>query len=95
MLDIKANFRGKYKNLYCEGCLDKNIEETQEHIFTCKALSTGEIAASKISYEDLLSQNIMKQITISEILKKRLNRRTELMNSRVSPVPILGPCDPL
>ena len=44
MLDIKANYKGKYRknNLYCESCLKKDIEETQEHIYTCESLSTGE-----------------------------------------------------
>ena len=36
MLDLKANFRGKYETDICGLCNEK--EDTTEHLFTCKEL---------------------------------------------------------
>ena len=97
MLDLKANYKGNYKssNIHCEGCLNKNVVETQEHIFVCNSLS-GEIAVCNTSYDDLLGHNVMEQKRVSEILRKRLSKRKEKMDNRTnSPVSGQGPSDPL
>ena len=36
MLDVKANFRGKYSDSICDLC--QREEDTTEHIFDCKRL---------------------------------------------------------
>ena len=84
MLDVKCNYKGKFKkdNLYCEGCLNKDEEETQEHIFSCPSLSSGELITQGIKYNDLFSENVNKQKTICEILRARIKKRNELMNKR-------------
>ena len=33
MIDVKANFKNKYKNLDCETC---SVEESTQHLFKCK-----------------------------------------------------------
>ena len=92
MLDLKANFKGKYsqENLYCEGCLQSDTHETQEHIFRCDKLSSGEVVVDTQTYEDLLGDDVLKQIKISEILKSRLQKRSQIINKRISPVPQTG-----
>ena len=36
MIDVKANFKNKYRNLECEIC---RIEENTQHLFKCKKIS--------------------------------------------------------
>ena len=49
MLDLKANFRGKYSNELCELC--KSEEDSTEHLFSCRKLK--ELVKSEVSVENL------------------------------------------
>ena len=73
----------------------RDVEETQEHIFKCEALSSDEILVNTTQYEKLLGSHTIKQNTISAIMKERLNIIKEIINSKVSPVFSLGPSDPM
>ena len=80
--------------MFCEGCLDKEVEETQEHIFSCSSLSSGDVVTQEIKYSNLFTENVFLQSQICEILKERISRRNNLINLRKSPEVSLGPSDP-
>ena len=78
MLDIKVNYRGKYKDTICPCC---NVgEDTQEHLLTCIALEADtEIAAALPKYEDLFGKDIVKQVEVSRIIKQKYLKRNKLV----------------
>ena len=77
-----------------EGCLDINHEETQEHIFRCPSLSTGEVVQESLSYENIFTDDLLQQIKVAGCMKKRITRRKEIIDARITPVSTLGPSDP-
>ena len=80
MLDIKVNFRGKYKDTIRPCC---NVgEDTQEHLLTCIALEAdNEIAAALPKYEDLFGKDIVTQVEVSRIIKQKYLKRNKLVKS--------------
>ena len=81
MLNLRDNYPSQFsqEDNYCQSCLDKSTKESQQHIAQCSALSTGEISINEIKYDNLFSEQLDKQIQISEILKTRLTKRTAIL----------------
>ena len=84
MLNIRGNYSNQFKNggNFCQSCENKTISETQSHIYLCSSLSQGEIIQSEVQYEDLFGDNLHNQVKVSNILKSRLEKRTEILNIR-------------
>ena len=74
MINVRGNFKNQFgpEGNFCQGCLDKNQIESQMHIYQCISLSSSELVESHAShrYDDLFSEDIEKQLTVSKILKK-------------------------
>ena len=84
MIYLRDNYRGQYKERdnYCQSCLDINITENQRHLYFCAALNCREVICTELSYEDLLKNNLVKQIQVSNILYKRMKKREEIIKNR-------------
>ena len=84
MLFIRDNYSNQYKKseLFCQSCLDNNTRESQWHVFSCLSLSSGELSSENICYQDLFEHNLEKQILVSRILKRKLDKRTEILEKR-------------
>ena len=55
MLDIKNNFRGKYRDMKCRGC--KGAEETQNHVLQeCESIHNDE--TTKVRESEYFSDDI-------------------------------------
>ena len=84
MLDVKNNFRGKYKDNICRGC--GTTEETQEHVLNeC----TGIHQESKVQLQEIFDENteqlkgkaekidhIMARLTKSAVVPKEVTWAT-------------------
>ena len=74
MLKVRHNFKNMFRDLSCPlGC---GGDDTQEHILTCtKIVETSVTDGTQIKYEDLFSDNILKQTACATILQRRYNIR--------------------
>ena len=65
MIDVKANFKNKYRNLECEIC---RIEENTQHLFKCKKYHdlNGNIKGETLT--EVLKENSIQDI--ASVLKK-------------------------
>ena len=84
MIDLKGNFRHKYNDdINCMSCL-RPEPEVQSHLFTCDVLSTLDIQQSgnTVTYTDLFSDDLEKQIQVTVILKERLKLREKIVKQR-------------
>ena len=88
---IKADFKGIYRELLCPlGCDEK---DTLENILSCKVLishhKTKQLCHGPILYEDIFSKNIKKQKEATELFRKYIELRNEIISQ---PVAGLVPC---
>ena len=78
MLDLRGNFKQKYRNndLNCElGC---KKEETQEHLLTCEMLDDNSVSIPQVlKYDDLFSNQLEKQLKVACIMRDRSGRRKD------------------
>ena len=77
MTDVKANFRGRYENVECQIC-DEKEEETQQHIFTCKNNCKENIP----DYEKIFEKDVKYQIEIAKIFERNIKIRDKLMEKK-------------
>ena len=64
-IDVKANRSWKYEDLNCMACNEPNRSETQQHVLVCVPLMEKN---SKVTYNELYSENIEEQVYTSVIL---------------------------
>ena len=88
---IKNDFRGLYADIKCPF---KCGEDDQiKHILECEVLkthhSTYELADYDIKYEDVFSNNTVKQKQVTELYQRLLDIRAQIMNSQ--PEAVTGP----
>ena len=83
MLNLRGNFKSAYKQSnFCQGCLNIEEPETQIHVFYYSSLGTSEVSIEDIKYEDLFCEDLSKQLTVSNILKKRMEKRDQIIKTR-------------
>ena len=87
MLDVKNNFRGKYKDNICRGC--GTTEETQEHVLNeCTGIHYNQ--ESKVQLQEIFDEN-------TEQLKGKAEKidhiMTRLTKSGVVPKEVMQPGD--
>ena len=77
-LDLKNNFKMKYKNdLSCRTC-SFGIDETEDHLLKCSGLKLDDDDPS-IKYEQLFL-DLKSQITVTKIYMKKLRRRDVILD---------------
>ena len=87
MVDLKANYRDKYGDNICPCCQD--TEDTQEHLLHCEMLQEKSSLVDTLpTYQDLFSENLVKQVRVCRIIMKRFEIRRQLTTSNS------GPSDP-
>ena len=75
MIDIRANFENKYKDLSCRAC--KKEVESQPHLLLCEELNDDNVIAAKIpKYEDLFSENLEDLKVVAHILEANFKKLT-------------------
>ena len=80
MLKVRHNFKNNYINKIKKCPLGCGSEVTQEHLlFCCKIVESSVSTLIQPYYEDLFSEESLKQNTIAAILKRRLNIRKGLV----------------
>ena len=91
MVDVKANYKNKYKNLECETC---TVEENTQHIFKCKKYHdlNGKIKGETL--QEILKNNneddiakLMKEIIARKDNEKRENEPKKKILPNTAPQP--------
>ena len=71
-LDLRGNFKQKYKmnDWNCElGC---NKVDTQEHLLICEELADSAVSSLQVAnYDDLFSNQLGNQLNVASILRER------------------------
>ena len=75
MLDVRANFEGKYKDLMCPAC--KLVEDTQPHLIECSKLSDDDLVEKLPEYNDLFGDDLEPKVNTSRIIRMKFQRRKE------------------
>ena len=76
MLKVRHNFKNNYVHKSKECPLGCGSEDTQEHLLFCSKIVESSVSTlNQPNYEDLFSEESLKQITIAAILQRRLNIR--------------------
>ena len=70
MIDVKANFKNKYRNLECEICHE---EENTQHLFRCKKYEDLNRYIKGETLQSTLRNN--KEIDIANVLKEIIKRK--------------------
>ena len=80
MLDVRMNFRNKYKNDDIKCPLKCDTEDDQKHLLECDKIMSNLISTPEIAkYEDLFAKDVTKQITIAGILEEKYKNRKKLL----------------
>ena len=80
MIDVKANFKNKYRNIECEIC---KVEENTEHLFKCQKYIDLNEKIRGGTLQEILKIN--KEDDIAKIIKeiiKRKNNENKAENTR-------------
>ena len=80
MIDVKANYKNKYRNLECEIC---KVEENTEHLFKCKKYHDLNEKIKGETLQEVLRNN--KEEDIARIIKeiiRRINKQNVTENTR-------------
>jgi hypothetical protein len=84
MLNVKTNFKNKYPKDRRNCPLGCKMEDSQEHLLTCEKIS-DRLGLSSVStltqpqYDDLFSEDSMKQNQIAAILYERIKVREQML----------------
>ena len=72
MIDVKTNFKNKYKNLECDVC---KTEENTHHIFKCKKYQDVNEKIKGESIKEVLKNNNENEIAMvtKEIIRRKAN----------------------
>ena len=72
MIDIKANYKNKYRSLECETC---KVEENTQHLFKCKKYHdlNGKIKGETL--QEILKNN--NEEVIAKVMKEIIQRKDE------------------
>ena len=80
MVDVKANYRGKYWDTICPCC--KLEEDNQEHLLSCYMIEEeGMMIGSLPNYQDIFGDNLSKQVEVARILRKRFQDRKKVTST--------------
>ena len=91
MVDIPVNFTKEQNSEKCTcGCL-----ENMKHIYECKLWNQEENI--EIEYEEIFNENILKQLKVSKIFYRNLEKREEhkMKNEQDNLSHVIQFCDPL
>ena len=89
---IRCDFKGMYTDTSCPvGC---GQSDTLQHIITCVVLKSfyrsTDISICDTKYEDIFSDNIKKQKSITEMFRKLIQLQNEIISQPVKLVPCIA-----
>ena len=79
MIDVKANFKNHYSDIFCPlGCEN---EDDQTHVLHCKILlqNNNDITTCNVEYSDIFHEDISRQVRILRIFNKLWKIRRNIM----------------
>ena len=82
MLDFKNNYKNrKYTEMFCPICCDPESTDRQQHLLVCPDLVEADLVTtgSILSYDDLFSNVVKKQVAVATLLEKRFLKRKTLL----------------
>ena len=84
MVQVGANFKkGKKVNPVCPLCKINSEYDSQPHLMTCTKLNVNTLAKEKIpQYDNLLSKNLEKKLTVVHLLKKNFQERKRILSQQ-------------
>ena len=83
MLDLKMNFRRKYKSEELSCPLECNELDTQQHLLNCQKIPSTDLAdKSTTEYDGLFSKEVKKQVCVATILQERLKTRKKMVKAK-------------
>ena len=91
MIDVKANFKNKYKNLECDTC---KVEENTHHLFKCERYHDLNRNIKGETLQEVLNNNNEDKIAkfIKEIIERKTNEtkgnETKKNQLNTAPLPI-------
>ena len=80
MIDLKMNFRNKFRidDLNCPLKCDE--KDSQQHLLLCKKIQTLALSSLDLpEYDHLFSDQVLKQIRIAAVLEEKVRIRKNLM----------------
>ena len=88
MIDVKANFKNKYKNLECNVC---KMEDNTLHLFKCTKYKDLNESIQGETFEELIRSNDEKDLarTVKEIIKRQENEN-KIMLKQPDTAPLLA-----
>ena len=90
MLDVRCNYRNKYADTLCPLCLVD--QDTQQHLMVCTVLEDSEVVVEVPVYEQLFQSNVDKLCQIATILKKKFEKRQEVLKNNITTVVHVNHC---
>ena len=81
-IDVKTNYKNKYKfDMTCRLCKDTTEDESETHLLKCsKIIENVDIDLSNAQYENIYSDNLEEQISITKIFSAIFKARFLLLN---------------
>ena len=90
MLDVHCNYRNKYADTLCPLCLVD--QDTQQHLMVCTVLEESDVVVEVPVYEQLFQSNVDKLCQIATILKKKFEKRQEVLKNNTTSVVHVNHC---
>ena len=87
MIDVKANYKNKYKSLECETC---KVEENTHHLFKCERYHDLNKNIKGETLQEVLKHNNEEEIAkiMKEIIERKNNEIKENETKKNLPIPL-------
>ena len=81
MIDVKVNFRNKYRDILCPVC--KLAEDSQQHVFECAELIKNKniVIKNDVVYSHIFSEDIEKQIAALRMFQLLWSERSDCLKA--------------
>ena len=83
MLDVKTNYKNRYKDLLCPLGCSENMEDTQQHLLVCEKLRDSSMVLKIPEYDEIFDQDVTKIVNVASILRSKLSTRQKMLNNVV------------
>ena len=83
MLDVKTNYKNRYKDLLCPLGCSENMEDTQQHLLVCEKLGDSSMVLKIPEYDEIFDQDVTQIVNVASILRSKLSTRQKMLNNVV------------
>ena len=82
MMETKDNYQSRYSDDLCPLCLKDGIKDSQEHLIQCQSIEHQSLVKVKVKYDDLFSNDVIKQNEISSIIFENFKKRKDMLKQK-------------